>query len=187
MDHQLHERRRGQRLISLAVYVPWHVSMADAGLVSAKSARTADAVTLLRKAPSAKCTSCLPVRIVPAAPKRGMPVRQRQQARWPGRAQGQPIAETPEHHERDDVARVLSPVRHVALRSFNCLPDSRASGGCDRAGEEFGAALGVKRAVKLGILAADMDHAQSRPDYLGERLASGSAPRARACRPAVPI
>src|SRR6186713_1827318 len=36
-------------------------------------------------------------------------------------AQGQPVAQTPEHHERDDVARVLGPVQHAGAAFVELL------------------------------------------------------------------
>ena len=40
-------------------------------------------------------------------------------------AKAQPIAQTPEDHERDDIARVLGPVQDSAVRSLNCRLHSR--------------------------------------------------------------
>jgi hypothetical protein len=40
-------------------------------------------------------------------------------------AQGQPVAQAPQHHQGDRVRGVLGVVQPPALRSLNCLPQSR--------------------------------------------------------------
>ena len=49
-------------------------------------------------------------------------------------AQGELVAKPPEHHERDDVARILGPVQQAAAALVELLAARRGSGNVDSPG-----------------------------------------------------